>query len=244
VFRGARKQGPDKNIAVNYARHAMELNVASENEIATKFAAELARAARPHPPIRESAARLVALHKRHGEIVMEVLRQEVKRAAAELVQGTLDESSMLRLVAGQQHRVSTWKRYADRIVAILGAGLPAACQTHRPTNEPHLQEISDGLLRGAGEHLTREFPFMEWGSSKTKPDWSDERFALWVELKYVRERKDVGVAARAVAEDITRYGDIGRRVLFVVYDPDHLIDDETFADPIERHPGMFVRFVR
>ncbi len=244
VFRGPREQGPQKNIAVNYARHAMELSRASEIEIATKFTADLTRAARPHPPIRESAQRFVVLHKRHGKIVMDVLRQEISRAAEELVDGSLDESSLIRLVAGQQHRVSTWKRYADRIVDILRAGLPAMCKTEKPATEPRLQELCDGLLKAAGERLTREFPFMEWGSSKTKPDWSDERLALWVELKYVREKKDVGPIAGAIAEDITRYGDVGRRVLFVVYDPQHLLDEEAFAEPIEKHRDMFVRFVR
>lgn len=245
VFRGAREEGYDKNIAVNYTRHALELSQMGENEIATRFAAELSRAARPLPPIRDSAQRFVGMHARHGDIVSSVLRQEIARSAAALVDGTLPETSLLRLVAGQRHTESTWKQYADRICAILRAGLPAVCQTEKPSTEPRLQEVCDGLLRGAGEKLSREFPFMEWGSSRTKPDWSDERLALWVELKYVREKRDVGPISGAIAEDITRYGDLGRRVLFVVYDPNHhVIDEGAFTEPIHRHDEMFAAIIR
>lgn len=245
VFRGPRKDGYEKNIAVNYTRHALELSQMGELEIATKFAAELSRAARPLPPVRVSAQRFVDMHARHGEIVASVLKQEIAKSASALVDGTLEESSLLRLVAGQRHTVSVWKQYAERIHSVLNAGVPPACHTRKPENEPHLQEVCDGILRGAGLDLSREFPFMEWGSSKTKPDWSDERLALWVELKYVRERRDVGLIGGAIAQDITRYGDIGRRVLFEVYDPfHHIVDDRPFTEVIEKHPEMFVRFIR
>lgn len=93
--------------------------------------------------------------------------------------------------------------------------------------------------------LVREFPFMRWSSSLTKPDWSVERLQLWVELKYVRKKADVRPITRAIAEDITKYGDNQRRVLYVVYDPSRIITDEQeFSDPIVSRPAMMVRFVR
>lgn len=59
----------------------------------------------------------------------------------------------------------------------------------------------------------REFPFLRWGSTATKPDWSAEEFCLWVELKYVREKSDIPPITEAIAADITNYGDNERRVL-------------------------------
>ena len=44
----------------------------------------------------------------------------------------------------------------------------------------------------------------------------------------------------AIAADITKYGDSGRRTLFVIYDPDrHLGDGAEVVSDITRHPGMF-----
>ena len=73
-----------------------------------------------------------------------------------------------------------------------------------PENEPRLQEICDGILQGHDSDLEREFPFMRWSASATKPDWSKEGLGLWVELKYVREKKDVLRITGDIAEDITK----------------------------------------
>jgi hypothetical protein len=47
----------------------------------------------------------------------------------------------------------------------------------------------------------------------------------------------------AIAADITKYGDGGRRTLFVIYDPDRRLDDAEVEADITRHSGMFVRIV-
>jgi hypothetical protein len=124
-------------------------------------------------------------------------------------------------------------------------GLPKACASHPPQNEPHLQEIADGILVAQADDLVREFPFMRWSASRTKPDWSHDRLSLWVELKYVRKKTDILPITEAIAADITKYGDNGRRVFFVVYDPKHLVLDEPrFSEPILARPSMRVRFIR
>jgi 7-cyano-7-deazaguanine synthase in queuosine biosynthesis len=245
VFAGPRKEGYERGIAINFVRHGLELEKMGEAEIAAKFSSELARAARPHPPVSGSVARFVAMHRRHGEAVGRVLKRMLGHYGADLLEGRLESTSLLALAVGQQHLKTSWERYAGRIADALAEGIPVACQTHKPIDEPHLQEISDGILRGQELKLQREFPFMAWGSSRTKPDWSDEAFALWVELKYVRQRREVRVAGAGIAEDITKYGDNGRKVLFVVYDPDHHITDEDeFGKPLEKRNDMFLRVMR
>jgi hypothetical protein len=86
---------------------------------------------------------------------------------------------------------------------------------------------------------------MRWGAVATKPDWSAEDLRLWVELKYVRKKSDIRQISEDIAADITKYGDNRRRVLFVVYDPEHLITDEkAFAAPVIGREGMFLRIIR
>lgn len=245
VFVGPRKDGQERNMAVDYARHASELDRLSEDEIATKFHAEISRAIRIFPKQSEAARDLINIHKQHGHLVFGVIANEVAKHAKGLVAGTLDKTSMLALVVGQEHLLSSWRRYSQRIITLLSNGVPVACATHKPKDEKHLQEISDGILRAHDDDLIREFPFMRWSSSLTKPDWSAEPLRLWVEAKYVRDKKDILRTTEAIAADITKYGDNDRRVLFVVYDPNHaILNEREFSKPITKRSDMLVHFLR
>jgi hypothetical protein len=185
------------------------------------------------------------MHRCHGETVAAVLQQQLVLHVGELAQGKLEDSSMLAMVAGQQHKVSLWVAYADSIADLLRQGLPKACESEKPPTETRLQEISDGILRAHDNLLIREFPFLRWGPVATKPDWSREELLLWVEMKFVREKKDIRPITKDIAEDIVKYGDGGRRTLFVVYDPfHHITNEDEFSEPIVRRPTMLVRFVR
>ena len=163
-----------------------------------------------------------------------------------LADAELPPNCMLNLVVGQhEHLKTTWRRYCDRIADILTAGIPTICQKTKPKDEPHLQEMCDGLLRSHDLTLEREFPLLGWSSSKTKPDWSNEGLRVWVELKYVRKKADIRHITEDIAADITKYGDNARRTLSVVYDPLHLVLDEAeFCAPIDARPEMMVRFIR
>ncbi len=245
VFTGRRDEPEERNMAVNYARHGMELARMGEEEMATRFNQQLTRAVRDMPRQAEAARQLIETHRRHGGTVVSVLQQQVAAHARRLVEGSLEGTSLLGLVAAGLHQVSEWRRYAERIVALLRAGVPVACKTHKPKDEPHLQEICDGILRGQDGDLLREFPFMRWGPVSTKPDWSSEELRLWVELKYVRQKSDIRTISEDIAADITKYGDNRRRVLFVVYDPKHLVTDEKgFAAPVVARDDMYLHVIR
>ncbi len=245
VFVGPRKEGYEGNMAVNYVRQTTELHRMSTEEMAVKFNTELSRAVRPFENRREVAECFVDMYKRHGETATIVVQEQLGKHSNALVDGSLDSTSMLARVAGQEHLRSSWKRFSDRILEMLGRGLPRACKTEKPKNELQLQEICDGILHAQDSDLVREFPFMRWSSSLTKPDWSAEPLDLWVEAKYVRTNKDIRQITEDIAADITKYGDNQRRTVFVVYDPHHLIIDEKgFTAPIMKRPTMLVGFVR
>jgi hypothetical protein len=115
-----------------------------------------------------------------------------------------------------------------------------------PKTEPDLQCLCDGLLKAAGTRLEREYPYARWGIIGTKPDWSEEEINLWVELKYARKNSATpGKISDDIAADITKYGDLGKRVLFVTFDPERLIvDDEDFIAPIVKHHNMKATIIR
>jgi hypothetical protein len=245
VFKGPRKDGYGKNMAVDYVRHALELNRMTQEEMAVQFNRDLSRASRFSSKRSETAQQLIDLHKRHGHTVKTVVVQQLQINATDLVAGKLPQSSLVALVAGQVHHIPAWKNYADRIVDLLKVGLPTACKSHKPTTEPLLQELCDGILKAHDGTLLREFPYLVWSSNLTKPDWSAEDLSLLIELKYVRKKEDIRPIGAAIAEDITKYGDNQRYVLYIIYDPGHLITDEkAFAEPILQRSTMQVGFIR
>jgi hypothetical protein len=245
VFTGSRKDGQEKNMAVDYARHGIELYRLSESELASVFNAEISRAVRYEPKRSEAAEKIIQMHKRHGEVVTQVLQGKIAEQAVMVVAGTIDASSLLALVIGGKHLEPIWKRYCERIVNVLKKGLPVACSTHKPKNEPHLQELCDGIMKSSGHDLVREFPFMRWSSSLTKPDWYVESLNVVIEAKYVRKKEELRPISEAIASDITKYGDNKFKILFVVYDPSHVIaDDSAFAAPILARNSMLAAFIR
>lgn len=244
VFTGPRRDGYEVNMAVDFVRHGLELYRMSEGEVAHRFNYQISTAVKDEPKRRESAEKLVHLHKRHGQTIREVLNQQLAANITRFTEGDLAKSSMLAMVTGQAHTEPSWNRYCDRINKLLSAGVPVACKTHKPKNEPHLQEICDSILKAHDEDLVREFPFMQWSSGLTKPDWSFEPLLLWVELKYIRKKTDVRPITEDIAADITKYGDNNRRVLYVVYDPGMIIIDRPkFSEQITRRPTMRVHFI-
>lgn len=244
VFTGPRKAGYEQGMAVNYVRHALALNQMSEEQVAAQYNLELSRAARRAPRRSEEARRLIELHQRHARAVCGVLADQIKAHAERYIDGTLGDTCLLRLVAAGEHRRPSWEQFAARIAAVLGAGLPAACQKSKPATEPDLQVVCDALLRAADVELEREYPFLRWAWGTTKPDWSSAPHRLWVELKYVRKTAAAAAIGEAIAADITRYGDNGQRVQFVVYDPEHLIPkDDEFVGRIAR-PGVRAAIIR
>ncbi len=245
VFIGKRKDGYEKNMAVNFVRHAFELDKMSEFEIASKFSVEFSRTVRGLPNRSQSTQDLIAIHKKHGKSVNDVITKQIQLNAENIVKGNLDSSCMLSAVANQKHLESSWEEFANNIFKLLEKGVPISCQNLKPDNEPRLQEICDGILQAHEDLLTREFPFMRWSSGSTKPDWSSEKHSLFVELKYVRDKKDIAQIRDAIAVDITKYGDNEQRILFLVYDPNHFIINESeFTEPVNRRETMMIRFIR
>ncbi|MBL8822284.1 MAG: 7-cyano-7-deazaguanine synthase [Planctomycetia bacterium] len=244
VFCGQRGEGYQQNMAVNYVAHADALHQMTPDQIAAAYNMELSRAVR-HAQRRDDEAQcLIDMYKRHAKSVCDVLEEQIKREAKQFVNGGLPVTSLLRLVTSGEHHRPSWIKFADRIGKVLQAGLPTACRKQKPKTEPDLQPICDGLLRGADEALQREYPYMQWAWGMTKPDWSSEPHRLWVELKYVRRTASAASIGEAIAADITRYGDNGQRVLFLVYDPDHLIpDDAQFKGQINRE-GVHTIIIR
>ena len=127
VFLGRREDPLERAIAIDYTRHGLELARRSENELAVSFTTELSRAVMHVEKRSESAREIISMHKRHGEIVSRVLEQELRTNAADLVDGTLDPTSLLAIVATRRHLPSNNQtpRKAKENVGLEGETAPS-----------------------------------------------------------------------------------------------------------------------
>jgi hypothetical protein len=103
VFIGPRKDPLEKAIAIDYVRHGLELARRGENELAASFNTELSRAVRHVEGRSETARAIISMHRRHGEVVGRVLEEQLRANAAEFIDGTLDPTSLLAMVATREH---------------------------------------------------------------------------------------------------------------------------------------------
>jgi hypothetical protein len=103
AFLGPRKDGPEKNMAVDYVRHAIEMCHRPEEELAGTFNTEISRAVRLESDRNKAAREIIATHKRHGKAVTQVLQQKIAEQASEILRGSLDASSLIALAISQEH---------------------------------------------------------------------------------------------------------------------------------------------
>lgn len=245
VFTGGRKEKYEQAMAVQYVRHANLLDGMSEDDIASEFNVELSRAIRYLKNEKNPAIEIIRMHKRHGCEVKKVVVNAFHENAHLFFSNKIDPTSLIAKVGKLDHSQTTWNQLSVRITEVLKSSLPKMCPIgQRPENENRLQQICDGILNGIESDLIREFPFAPWSVVLTKPDFSSKKDHLWVELKYIRTKSDIRQITEDIAADITKYGDQGIKVLFIVYDPDRLIRDETrFKMDIQKHEGMLVSLI-
>jgi hypothetical protein len=180
VFTGPRKDGPEKSMAVDYTRHALELSKRSERELAGKFNMELSRAVRSEPRRGEAVAHLLAMHKRHGETISTVLTEIVKQQAESLVQGKVDKSSLLSLVVNggmiaQEASSASVEEYFRGVMNKLMGEKPRA--TRKTTLRKREAAIFAAIL--LGRQATSYCAFLQ--EHGIKPKWAngDSGFASY-----------------------------------------------------------------
>ncbi len=143
VFTGPRKNGYEKNMAVDYTRHGIELHNRSQSELAILFNAELGRAVRYEAKRSDAAERLVSMHKRHGKAVTDVLAEKIAERSEKLAVGTMEPTSLLALVVGRNLGLSP-----------LAVGTRAPAGTGTPTGRiGDALPPADSSIAAAGDKI-------------------------------------------------------------------------------------------
>jgi hypothetical protein len=198
VFIGPRPKPLDRSIAIDYTRHGIELEHWSDVAIAGIFNAEISRAVRHECKGRESAEKLIAMHKRHGTIVRQVLEEQLRFNAPKLIDHTLAETSLLALAIGQNYlpggelpaaaianKGSPEKsdssaeniilKKLDEIDKRLGTPVSSQAQTRKAKAKPSFPAKRDTILFAA---IVRDLVGLRYciflDQHRVRPKWSDD----------------------------------------------------------------------
>jgi hypothetical protein len=242
VFTGPRKDGPEKNMAIDYTRHGIELSQRTESQLAMLFNTELSRAVRFEPKRSEAAHAIISMHKRHGETVERVLKEKVVERSADLVNHTLAPSSLLALAIGSDYpakpgqlrsagettslepsldstaRTKLAEEIADRVIERIGR-----CAKKTRNKRPKKSDRRDTIIFAAialGLKGAKYCAFLQ--ERGLRPKWSDSgptSYTRSYELGGAWQKKVQDEKSRASAR-MTHYAESELRELFVIHVPD------------------------
>jgi hypothetical protein len=213
VFIGPRIKDLDKAIAVDYAVHGVELHRHADAWLAATYSAEIARAVRYEGNRDDAARKLIAMHKRHGDVIARVLREKVNEYSAQLVERSLEKTSLLALFIGQSFpQERTESLHPEQISPDSGASCLGSVSTETQlarierkvdailsrTDSPTLSTATSSMKRGkptkrdtflfAG--ILRELTGIEYcqflDNHKVKPKWSHDGPSTYVS-SYARD---------------------------------------------------------
>jgi len=234
--------------AEGYVRAATEFERISEDQFLLQFP-DLESCLFALPGTSDVVARsLIALHKRHASSVLAVVKAKSAELFGDFIAGRLPDTCLVALLGQREHLRDDKAACARRIGGLLTAHLPKIFKSRRARKETEVQDAAEAILGAAREQLRREVPLLPFGAVTTKPDFSDlsdRSDYLFLELKYVTSRASLRRVTSEMSSRVTVYRDQGASLLFLVYDPGHVIpDDAEFIQAFEKHDRVWVTVSR
>ena len=104
ILFGPREKPQSRTMATEWTRHSLRLTTVDPRTFITTFGTEFARIAEGHPEQSKQAVldQCIAMHKRHGKSVKQVLDQVLGERSHEIFLGKLSATSLVALILGQQ----------------------------------------------------------------------------------------------------------------------------------------------
>jgi hypothetical protein len=250
IFVQPLKEGNDRAQAESYVRFAKRIEELSEDGVFIEFPELQYCLLRSDPHPERTAEQLVDLLKRHAREVCTVMATQISAHAEDLIQGTLPEDCLIRLVATADHLKDPREKYARKVAGRLRSAIPPIFQARKPSNERELQDAVEGLFAAMRQEMDREVPLLPFAGISTKPDFSQppealERERFFIEMKYVKTRQRLNRIVTEITSRQRIYVQQGACVLFGVYDPERYItNDEGFIGDLEIEGKVWVVVIR
>jgi len=239
----------EKTCLVDYIRQARNFAESTLDSFSHDYLSELADLGEPvyrlYPSLDEETAitKIWELCNRHGLEVNKALKR---------IQGLHDEpyqkrpkDSLLAIMAEQLYLKEPVLRLIESICERLKKTIPTLFQHIQPANEQDLNDKIQSIIEADRDDYEREHPGIRFALTTAIPDHSFNNHDLVIETKYLRGNTTPSKASDGIAADITKYGSDSYSMLFIVYDPDRTIkDDSQFSSDFEKTGKCTVRIFR
>lgn len=248
IFIDSLQEGEELTLAENYVRLALELEkVANPDQFFTAFP-QLYDCLPMDGDVERFGDHIWELFQRHQKIVNNVVEKMIEKYSSNLRKGDLPNNCLLSVIGRAEHIVDPPIKYIKQLRTLLCDNIPTAFQSKSATNENEVQDIGETILKSAEENLKRESPQIPFSSVNTKPDFSNtgsEQPALFIEFKYPKTRNRLNNVITEMSSRVTIYRAQNAWVLFIVYDPNRVInDDNEFLQDFEKHEKIYVGICR
>jgi 7-cyano-7-deazaguanine synthase in queuosine biosynthesis len=245
IFTTELEEGEERTHGENYVRSALKIEKMNDSAFFQQF-----------PELQDSlnsldggankvATEIYSLFKRHSSQVLNVVDLKWKEHGLDYIRNNLPPHCLVSMIAQQYHSKNPVETQAYKLGDILEKSLRYAFQKRRPSNERDVQNQIEAALSAAKERLVREYPYLLYSVVQTKPDFATKDSRLFIEAKYVDDRKELNGIIRDITSRVLIYREQGAQVLFFIFDNGNVIlDDDGFSKDIIKHQGIFVKIAR
>jgi len=245
IFINDLNEGEERTQTESYVRSAIKISRMNDYNFFTEYPELQDSLGYLGNAIDESASKVYDLFKRHADEVININIEKGKEYWSRLINKELPENCLISLLARNTHFNEPLEKYADKIYNILSTALPLAFQSRDPSREKDVQNQIESILVAADEKLQRENPLLYYSVVQTKPDFSTISNRLFIEVKFINDRKKLNGMITEITSRILIYQEQGAFVLFVIYELGNIIPNkESFYLTFSKYNGISVKIIK
>ena len=234
-----------KTTVVDFVRQARDFGTWSEDHFFMEMASELSAIIDYLPDGGDEFERLSwvrDLCRQHGNQVALAMNR-MRHVHDDVYSGTVRDS-LLDMISGRDYLKDPVALLVDRLSELIEPAIGTMFSRNPPENESDLNAKINTLLNSHELDLRREHPVVSFAGGHTVPDHGNDDADILVESKYVRGATSPSKASEGIAADLTKYPR-DKHILFVVFDPERAIADDTvFKQDFESRGQCTVLVVR
>lgn len=123
---------------------------------------------------------------------------------------------------------------SDDVSKIINENIPNFLPK-KPKDEKTVRDAVVALLKKENLNPYAEQQTVAFGQTSFRPDITLELYAIAIEVKYCRRKRDLHRVTNEILSDIISYKKGFKEILFLVYDALKIIDRSRFVKDIEKH---------
>ncbi len=206
--------GEDAAPTIGYIGQALGFGKMTEDQFHEKYFMEL-------EDINENFENIYSLAQKHSK---DVSRGLLSIRGGEDLSSSVPHKSFYGIISEREYLKPESQRMAEKLSERFRQAIPIAFQKQKPANEQQLNDYVESVLANDKEDLLREFPVVNFGTTKVVPDHELREYDLLIECKYPRHTRKLSQINEEIAADIVQFP-AGVFILFIVYDPSSQISN-------------------